>query len=211
MKRRTSFRASHVLDAHSLRDLSIALSSLATTSETLLSATALFPSLKPSTDPVMDFGSSINEAEDPGASPWGNSPASSPRQVRGGLGNIGEEASTTQFRFSAQSSNGLNQDPSAPEGFQRPGTATTASGTDGETDESTTLESPLPEPAESQASVAESSIAGAESEQAASQQEPSRPAQPQFKLQAKISGLERTGKKDPILRFDVHVGFAHSH
>jgi hypothetical protein len=27
----------------------------------------------------------------------------------------------------------------------------------------------------------------------------------QYKLQAKITGLERTGKKDPILRFDVHV------
>ncbi|KAK3486008.1 vacuolar protein sorting-associated protein Vps17 [Neurospora hispaniola] len=29
--------------------------------------------------------------------------------------------------------------------------------------------------------------------------------QPQFKLQAKITGLERTGRKDPILRFDVHT------
>ena len=28
---------------------------------------------------------------------------------------------------------------------------------------------------------------------------------PQYKLQAKISGLERTGRKDPILRFDVVV------
>lgn len=28
---------------------------------------------------------------------------------------------------------------------------------------------------------------------------------PQYKLQAKITGLERTGRKDPILRFDVHV------
>ncbi|KAK3398260.1 vacuolar protein sorting-associated protein Vps17 [Sordaria brevicollis] len=29
--------------------------------------------------------------------------------------------------------------------------------------------------------------------------------QPHFKLQAKITGLERTGRKDPILRFDVHT------
>lgn len=29
---------------------------------------------------------------------------------------------------------------------------------------------------------------------------------PQYKLQAKITALERTGRKDPILRFDVHVG-----
>lgn len=28
---------------------------------------------------------------------------------------------------------------------------------------------------------------------------------PHYKLQAKLTGLERTGKKDPILRFDVHV------
>jgi hypothetical protein len=31
--------------------------------------------------------------------------------------------------------------------------------------------------------------------------------QPHYKLQAKITGLERTGRKDPILRFDVHVCF----
>jgi hypothetical protein len=29
--------------------------------------------------------------------------------------------------------------------------------------------------------------------------------QPQYKLQAKVTSLERTGKKDPILRFDVYV------
>ena len=29
--------------------------------------------------------------------------------------------------------------------------------------------------------------------------------QPQHKLKAKITSLERTGRKDPILRFDVHV------
>lgn len=28
---------------------------------------------------------------------------------------------------------------------------------------------------------------------------------PQYKLQAKVTALERTGRKDPILRFDVHV------
>ncbi|KAI9719656.1 MAG: hypothetical protein M1812_003427 [Candelaria pacifica] len=33
----------------------------------------------------------------------------------------------------------------------------------------------------------------------------SRQNAPQYKLQAKITGLERTGRKDPILRFDVHT------
>lgn len=37
------------------------------------------------------------------------------------------------------------------------------------------------------------------------QQQQQRQHMPQYKLQAKITGLERTGKKDPILRFDVQV------
>ena len=37
---------------------------------------------------------------------------------------------------------------------------------------------------------------------------PQRQQRPQYKLQAKITGLERTGRKDPILRFDVYVGSA---
>jgi hypothetical protein len=36
-------------------------------------------------------------------------------------------------------------------------------------------------------------------------QQPRQQHMPQYKLQAKITGLERTGKKDPILRFDVYV------
>lgn len=40
------------------------------------------------------------------------------------------------------------------------------------------------------------------------QQQQPRQKAPQYKLQAKITGLERTGKKDPILRFDVYVGEA---
>jgi hypothetical protein len=35
---------------------------------------------------------------------------------------------------------------------------------------------------------------------------PAQQRQPQYKLQTKITGLERTGKKDAILRFDVYVG-----
>lgn len=40
----------------------------------------------------------------------------------------------------------------------------------------------------------------------AEQRQASRPPAPTFKIQGKITGLERTGKKDPILRFEVHVG-----
>lgn len=31
---------------------------------------------------------------------------------------------------------------------------------------------------------------------------------PQYKLQAKVTALERTGRKDPVLRFDVYVRIA---
>ncbi|KAI1633967.1 hypothetical protein F4809DRAFT_652187 [Biscogniauxia mediterranea] len=40
---------------------------------------------------------------------------------------------------------------------------------------------------------------------AGQEQQARKPAGPQYKLQAKITGLERTGRKDPILRFDVHT------
>lgn len=49
---------------------------------------------------------------------------------------------------------------------------------------------------------------GQPGQDAQKQQGASRPTTrqgPQHKLQAKITGLERTGRKDPILRFDVHV------
>ncbi|OQD88067.1 hypothetical protein PENANT_c004G00367 [Penicillium antarcticum] len=39
----------------------------------------------------------------------------------------------------------------------------------------------------------------------ASARQTSRPPAPFYKIQGKITGLERTGKKDPILRFDVHT------
>jgi hypothetical protein len=55
------------------------------------------------------------------------------------------------------------------------------------------------------------SIAGQQQQQAPARyqsgiRQNSRPPAPAYKIQAKITALERTGKKDPILRFDVHVG-----
>ena len=43
--------------------------------------------------------------------------------------------------------------------------------------------------------------------QTAARQHPKQPT-PVYKIQAKITALERTGKKDPVLRFDVHVSKA---
>jgi hypothetical protein len=41
--------------------------------------------------------------------------------------------------------------------------------------------------------------------QTGARQNAARPPAPAYKLQGKITALERTGKKDPVLRFDVYV------
>lgn len=155
----------------------------------------------------MDYSATINDVEDPaGASPWGNSPASSPRTSRTGFGTLTGEPPSSPFRANSQTSNGPGQPVASADDSQRPGTATTAS----ETGDSTTLDaddSQLPSSAQSP------QLEGGHAPAQLSQQEVAdrtrRPAQPQYKLQAKITGLERTGKKDPILRFDVHVSPRH--
>ncbi|POR31193.1 Vacuolar protein sorting-associated protein 17 [Tolypocladium paradoxum] len=164
----------------------------------------------------MDYSAPINEAEDPvEASPWGNSPRSSPRHNRNDFGNVSSEP--PPFPYTPQSSNGLGQAGEA-EGFQRPGTATTESGTEGEAEHPATLETAAPESvAGSQHAVPpeQSAIAVPASQQSRQPpgahahpeqgRQPQKPYHPQFRLQAKITGLERTGKKDPVLRFDVHT------
>ncbi|PNY28731.1 Vacuolar protein sorting-associated protein 17 [Tolypocladium capitatum] len=161
----------------------------------------------------MDYSAPINEAEDPvEASPWGNSPRASPRHDHDGFGNVSSEP--PPFLFASQASNGLGQAGEA-EGFQRPATATTESGTEGEAEDSATLEAAAsesladPQHAGPPARVAPASrqprqpaSADAHPEQG---RQPQKPTHPQFRLQAKITGLERTGKKDPVLRFDVHT------
>ncbi|KAI8723736.1 Vacuolar protein sorting-associated protein 17 [Fusarium sp. LHS14.1] len=155
----------------------------------------------------MDYSSTIHDTDDPaGASPWGNSPVSSPSRNTSTFQPISGDP--PPFRYSAQSSNGLAQDHSEGDSFPRPGTATTASGTEDGTEASGTLN---PSESESTAGVEEGAPAHSQQQGHAAAQaqetqtQPQKPAQPQYRLQAKITGLERTGKKDPILRFDVHT------
>lgn len=175
----------------------------------------------------MDYSASIHDPEHPvEASPWGNSPTSSPRPNRTTFNpNITAEAPASPFRFPSQtSSTGLPDDGGFGAGeteYRRPDTASTDSLAD--TAQSTESQSdvhnlqddhiqgyppgdqgpPPPQQGESQ-QTGHTQHPGERSQQSQEQQ-PRRPPQPQFKLQAKITGLERTGKKDPILRFDVHV------
>lgn len=124
-------------------------------------------------------------------------------------------------------SGGFGAGASDAEEYRRPGTANStlsASNTDGESiaasasalDESGhqpqpsqqfyDQQSPLPQtqydhinqgqPGESQQQ---------QQQQQRQRQQLQRPPHPQYKLQAKITALERSAKKDPIFRFDIHV------
>ncbi|KAK4225090.1 putative vacuolar protein sorting-associated protein 17 [Podospora fimiseda] len=63
----------------------------------------------------------------------------------------------------------------------------------------------LPKPAGEQVRHGEDQQQSHQPQSRQQQRQPRRPQAPQFRLQAKITGLERTGRKDPILRFDVHT------
>ncbi|KAL2158616.1 hypothetical protein VTH06DRAFT_4098 [Thermothelomyces fergusii] len=195
----------------------------------------------------MDYSSSIHDPENAAeASPWGNSPTSSPGPSRTAFGSITGDAPGSPFRY-PPSSNGLNDDGGfggSDIDYRRPGTASTVS-------QPTEREPEVSAAAESQPEEEHQDLAGDQGplspqlqqqqqqqqdqeqqeqqdqhqhqprqppkttgsideaeerpQQQQQQQQPQKPPPPQFKLQAKITGLERTGRKDPILRFDVHT------
>ncbi|KAK4238222.1 vacuolar protein sorting-associated protein 17 [Achaetomium macrosporum] len=170
----------------------------------------------------MDYSASMHDPEHPvEASPWGNSPTSSPRLNRTSFGSITGDTPSSPFR------NGLDDGGfgASDTEYRRPDTASTVSQT-------TDAQSEEPAPAEShpeqQGFAGEQGAASPQPQQQQQQQIPHpgpdsqapgpqqqhqhhhkqqhrNPPPPQFKLQAKITGLERTGRKDPILRFDVHT------
>ncbi|KAJ4164752.1 hypothetical protein LMH87_006414 [Akanthomyces muscarius] len=174
----------------------------------------------------MDYSASIHETDDPvGASPWGNSPTSSPKRNPPPFASLPQESSSSTFPFSSQDSNGLGSPALGADGFQRPGTATTASETEGETDHeavhvheesevSQTVDSQPAPPVQHHQPPPHHQHPGfaPQGHNAERGQGPAPPTegqthkpQPQYRLQAKITGLERTGKKDPLLRFDVYT------
>ncbi|KAK4647256.1 Vacuolar protein sorting-associated protein 17 [Podospora bellae-mahoneyi] len=186
----------------------------------------------------MDYSASIQDDHAAEASPWGNSPSSSPRQDQTGFGSsiagLTGDAPPSRYQFPSHSSNnGLHDDGgfgASDSDYKRPDTASTVSAA-----ESHGVEPSMDEPGgvqhytenhasgagdhgplspgsqhqhqqqqQSQNPAAEGAPQGQDRPQ---QQQPRRSQAPQFKLQAKITGLERTGRKDPILRFDVHTNF----
>ncbi|KAK3352397.1 hypothetical protein B0T25DRAFT_456617 [Lasiosphaeria hispida] len=181
----------------------------------------------------MDYSASIHDAEHPAeASPWGNSPSSSPRHNRTTFGAIAADPPASPFTYPSQtSSTGISDEdgfgPTEPE-FPRPSTASTVSAPESLPDESrfgaalqqpeglegylTGDQGPPPPPHNQQPPQHSGQAVGNHAQPPLPQQhlpqqpqQQARRPQPQLKLQAKITGLERTGRKDPILRFDVHT------
>lgn len=177
----------------------------------------------------MDYSASIHDAEHPAeASPWG-SPGPSPKHNRTAFASNTEPSQSAYQPFgSNSSSNGLahEQDEggfdSGEHDYRRPDTASTESAGDTQTEGTRTeiSESGQTEPEQHSASDAGGQGQTSPPQQPQDAPRPSgdtavaapgsesqnrKPTQPQFKLQAKITGLERTGRKDPILRFDIHV------
>ncbi|KAH9887107.1 hypothetical protein F4778DRAFT_757244 [Xylariomycetidae sp. FL2044] len=157
----------------------------------------------------MDYRSSIPDDDSPaGASPWGSSPPATPRRNESTFSSLGNEQPSSPYRYGTQqdTSNGLAQDDPEHNPFQNTASSTAVG--------------PSQHPESSQQSGFGAQEEHHESEQQLPQgqgkpagnhnsprqeQQPRRPPGPQYKLQAKITGLERTGRKDPILRFDVHT------
>lgn len=169
----------------------------------------------------MDYSSMPDNPDEP--SPWG-SPGASPRQARDpAFTSLADDPSQTPFGYESNNENDTAAVPRADaddlggDGFRDPDTA--KSRTDdvfreqkAKPDETRDLppsqtsaqqppaQQPPPEPPQKSQEQVRAMEHGQTAEAPSA-----RPAAPQPRLQAKITGLERTGKKDPILRFDVHV------
>ncbi|KAJ0113912.1 hypothetical protein J7T55_010156 [Diaporthe amygdali] len=167
----------------------------------------------------MDYSASVHDADHPtGASPWGNSPAPSPHAHRTTFGDVAGEPPASPPHFdSGVPSNGFAADHEEEEGFGpsdhgfgRPATGSTISDSD--------TQAPPTDTASGEAAFGQQHANTSPSQPndpnrlsgdtaRASQEQPQirKPTQPLYKLQAKITGLERAARKDPILRFDVHT------
>lgn len=152
----------------------------------------------------MDYSASIHETEDPAASPWGNTAGLSPEHDRTTFASLTGDTPVPAFPYTPQSPNGLG--PTGDDGFPQSGSVAPAASGGSEHEEAGLAASSesrtVTHSVGSEGAPQSTASTDAQSEDA---QQPRKPPQPQFRLQAKITGLERTGKKDPILRFDVHV------
>ncbi|CZR64081.1 related to vacuolar protein sorting-associated protein [Phialocephala subalpina] len=171
----------------------------------------------------MDYSSSIHDADNPaGASPWGSSPVASPQHAKTSSFPTSSEVppSPTPYSTSNSGHTGFSGDDTLGGGsYQRPessaGTESVAESDGRRPDTADSIRSqPEQQPFLGQQQVPAEQLYQTQPHRteparyhpgARQAQHPQQPQAPQYKLQAKITGLERTGRKDPILRFDVHT------
>jgi len=155
----------------------------------------------------MDY-STIQEDNSTGSSPWANSPQQQPRANFGAP--INDEASLTpqvQPQPQSQTNYPYRNGQHDSESNQRAdGYNTAPSGAEnGHYDQTRQSERvPGKGPRQQPQAQQQQQSHTAQQQKQQPQTTPQRP-QVQYKLQAKVNGLERSGRKDPILRFDVHV------
>ncbi|TVY19674.1 Vacuolar protein sorting-associated protein 17 [Lachnellula arida] len=151
----------------------------------------------------MDYSASIHDADNPAAaSPWGSSPAASPRHARNSSYGSPPDVPPSPTPYSVNPAGNGSFPPEDTMGagsYNRPDSSagtpsvTESDGRTAESGRTQTSQEPTqqhrPEPQRYHPAARQSQ----------------QPQASQYKLQAKITGLERTGRKDPILRFDVHT------
>ncbi|KZF22922.1 vacuolar protein sorting-associated protein 17 [Xylona heveae TC161] len=169
----------------------------------------------------MDYSSLPHDPDNPtGASPWSSSPqanrASFPPSSSDGPSSpfSGPSPYSSEVGPGHQPGYSSDQDTAESSAFGRPESAglespSEESGEHGKPDLSERLQSPQigehDYPGHHQVRQHYQENIRPDPQRYPSGRQPPRQNQPQYKLQAKITGLERTGRKDPILRFDVHT------
>ncbi|TAQ86355.1 hypothetical protein B7494_g5319 [Chlorociboria aeruginascens] len=164
----------------------------------------------------MDYSTSIHDADNPaGTSPWGSSPAASPRHTRTAPYPSGQaDVPPSPLPYDRTTPDDII----TPGSYNRPDSSAGGASVTNEEEHA-----PAPTEVSQNEAARQQSFNG--QQQSVPQQyqapqhhkpEPQRyhpaarqaqnpPPSTNYKLQAKITGLERTGRKDPILRFDVHT------
>ncbi|KAJ2893522.1 Vacuolar protein sorting-associated protein 17 [Zalerion maritima] len=158
----------------------------------------------------MDY-SSIHESDNVGASPWGNSPTTSPQHNQSEFRDPIAPTSPSRFPYSPTGNGDQAEDPTE-NPFGVPESPPSETGfSQSSTGVPDGPEIPFREEQSQQGQ--QQPHLEAHQREGQQQQDPPQvqqqqrrpPQQLTWKLQAKITGIERTGRKDLILRFDVHT------
>lgn len=149
-----------------------------------------------------------------GSSPWGASPSASPEQSRTSFSDapispIPYNPAQTRSEYSS------DHDTIAGEGSAHNGSVGPSTLSENDSDRRPNTADSMPDSSDQRYLQQQQSYMGPQQShmqhQQQHQQQHSQGARAapkqQYKLQAKITGLERTGRKDPILRFDVYVSY----